>query len=346
MIQTKLKILFIGGNGNISHHCVLEAVRQGHDVYVLARGVTFKTRRVPPSQVTQVKIDYSDKMAVSLWIEKNPVDVVIDFLCYHSVDAEAAIGLFHGRVSRYVFISSVTVYKRPAKLPFRETSERWLNTDYGYALEKLNAEKAFVKAYERLGFPVTIIRPAHTYDTIVPVSIGHNCYTVPRRYLEGKPVLIAGDGTNLWTLTHSSDLAVALIELLQIESTVGQDYHITSDEYLNWLEITRHLLDALNILSNEDEWIHIPTREILKMELPKSQHMKISFLGKAYYGQRMWCDIYDNQKIKKTIPNWHAKTNFQTGIKQTITWLQQDPHRQRINDDLNKLLDDLTDRFS
>ena len=232
-------------------------------------------------------------------------------------------------------------------LPFTESTPKWTDSDYDYALENVRTEQVFINAYEKNSFPVTIVRPAHTYDTIVPVSLGHNCFTVPQRYIDGKPVLIAGDGTNLWTLTHSSDFASALQGIIEAPTkSVGEDYHITSDEWLTWLEITQLLLDALHLQIDPEQWIHIPVQHILSMEVPVSRNMSISYLGKAFKGQRMWCDIYDNSKIKKLLPGWHATKPFAQGICETIDWLYEKDVRRRFNPDLDSILDNLTACFS
>lgn len=334
-------ILFIGGTGNISSYCVLEALKEGHKVFVLTRGQTTSTRRAVPVGANHVQLDYRDCNALSSWLERYNIDIAIDFLCFNQQDASNAYEVFRNRVKRYIFISSVTVYRRPARLPFTEASPRWEDTDYDYALGKKHSEDFFMDMYETNSFPVTIVRPAHTYDTIVPVSIGHNCFTVPHRYSIGKPVLIAGDGTNLWTLTHSRDFASALVKLVQIDESIGDDYHITSEEWLTWLEITEHLLRAMGLPIEPEKWLNIPICKILELDIPVSNHMSISYLGKAFKGQRMWCDIYNNSKLKRMLPQWKAATPFAEGIKETIDWLHDDPVRQRLNPQLSQFLDTL-----
>jgi nucleoside-diphosphate-sugar epimerase len=196
-------------------------------------------------------------------------------------------------------------------------------------------------AYSKFGFPVTIVRPAHTYDTIIPVSIGHNCFTVPQRYIDAKPVLIAGDGTNLWTLTHSRDFANAFVGLFG--KAIGEDFHITGDEWLTWLDITKILLDALGV--KERRYLHIPIQDILDMDVPVSKNMSISFLGPAFRGQRMWCDIYNNSKIKKYVPNWKPDITFDKGIRETLDWMFEKKERRRINPELDAIIEALTQKY-
>lgn len=341
-----MKILFIGGNGNISWYCVQAAIDNGHTVYVLNREMSLKTRRDIQPEVIKLKADIRNKDEVINVLKDLEFDCVIDFICYNEEHAKYDIELFKNITKQFIYISSVTVYKRETKyLPFKENTPQWEDTDYDYALDKVRAERVFMNAFEKEKFPITIVRPAHTYDTIVPVSIGHNCFTAPQRYLQGKPVLIAGDGTNLWTLTHSKDFAEAFIHLIGNNNAIGEDFHITGDEWLTWLEITDYLLEALNI--KNAKYIHIPINDIINIEIPPSNNFKISScFGRTFKGQRMWCDIYDNSKIKKFAPNWKQKILFKDGIKETIQWMFEKDIRRRFNKDLDDILEMLMNKYS
>jgi nucleoside-diphosphate-sugar epimerase len=344
-LENTMKILFLGGTGNISWHCVHESIKAGHDVWVINRGETTSTRRMLPSSAKLLKADIRNAEDVSNKIGKHHFDVVCDFIGYTGEHALSNINLFRERTSHYLYISSVVVYERKTQyLPFKENTKQWDITDYDYATGKIISEKVYMEAYKSFGFPVTIVRPAHTYDTIIPAPLGHNCYTAPQRYLQNKPVLIAGDGTNLWTLTHSSDFATAFVGLFGNTNSIGEDFHITSDEWLTWLDITEILLSELGVKS--PQLLHIPVHEILEMKVPESKNMAISYLGKAFRGQRMWCDIYDNAKIKRFVPGWAAKVSFRDGIKQTLEWLNSDSVRKRINPELDSLLENLTQKYS
>jgi nucleoside-diphosphate-sugar epimerase len=339
-----MKVLFIGGNGNISWHCLKLALDAGHEVYALNRGVTLKTRREFPKEVIKLTGDIRNPEEVKELFRGKVFDVVADFICYNEQHAKTAIELFENITKQYIFISSVTVYQRKTKyLPFKESTPQWENSDYDYAMDKVCAEKIFMEAYKNKSFPVTIVRPAHTYDTIIPVSLGHNCFTAPQRILDGKPALIAGDGTNLWTVTHSKDFAGAFLGLLGNKKAIGEDFHITTDEWLTWLEMTDILLGTLGV--SKKDYVHVPVNEILKMEIPKSKNMSVSFLGKDFRGQKMWCDIYDNSKIKSFVPGWSAEISFNEGIKETINWMWEDDVRRRFNPELDSLLEDLYVRY-
>ncbi|WP_047112153.1 NAD-dependent epimerase/dehydratase family protein [Brachyspira hyodysenteriae] len=339
-----MKILFIGGNGNISWWCVQIAIEVGHTCYVLNREETLNTRREIQPEVIKLKADIRNKEEVIKVLKCLEFDCVIDFICYNEEHAKYDIELFKDITKQFIYISSVTVYKRETKyLPFKENTPQWGDSDYNYALDKVRAEKVFINAFEKNKFPITIVRPAHTYDTILPVSIGHNCFTAYQRYLEGRPALIAGDGTNLWTLTHSKDFAEAFIHLIGNDKAIGEDFHITGDEWLTWLEITDITLNALNI--HEKKYIHIPIEELINLSIPVSQNLKNSNFGQAFVGYRMWCDIYDNTKIKKIAPSWKQKIFFKEGIKYSLKWMFEKDVRRRINKELYNILNDLTDKY-
>ena len=341
-----MKILFIGGNGNISWYCVQVALEHCNTVYVLNREQSLKTRRDIQPQVIKLKADIRNKEEAKNVLKGLEFDCVIDFICYNEEDAKLDIELFKDKTKQFIYISSVTVYKRKTKyLPFKENTPQWEDTDYNYALDKVKCERIFMQAFREEKFPITIVRPAHTYDTIIPVSIGHNCFTAPQRYLDGKPVLIAGDGTNLWTLTHSKDFAEAFIYLIGNKEAIGEDFHITGDEWLTWLEITDYLLEALDI--KNAKYIHIPINDIINIEIPTSNNFKFSScFGIAFKGQRMWCDIFDNSKIKSFAPNWKSKILFKDGIKETINWMFEKDVRRRFNNDLNEILEMLTLKYA
>ena len=338
------KILFIGGNGNISWYCVNEALAAGHEVWLMHRGETLATRRAIQDGVHVIHCDARDGTRADYAMQGMFFDVVCDFICFNESHALLDIELFKGRTKQFIFISSVVVYKRETQyLPFTEETPMWKDSDYNYATDKIMAERVFMRAHREIDFPITIIRPAHTYDTIVPVPLGHNCFTAPQRYLDGKPMLIAGDGTNLWALCHSSDFASALIGVFNQKATIGEDYHIAGEEWLTWLDIADILLETLGV--EKSEYVHVPSKDILNLDVPQSKNMAISYLGKAFSGQRMWCDIYDNSKIKSVVPKWRCETSFRSGIEQTFKWLFENQVRRRINPNLDLLLETLTNKY-
>ena len=340
-----MKILFIGGNGNISWWCVQTAIEAGYTCYVLNREETLNTRREIQLEVIKLKADIRNKEEVTKVLKGLEFDCVIDFICYNEEHAKYDIELFKYITKQFIYISSVIVYKQNSTyLPYKENTPKWGDTEFEHAYGKICAENIFMDSFEKYKFPVTIVRPGHTYDTILPVSIGHNCFTSYQMYLDGYPALIAGDGNNLWTLTHSKDFAEAFIHLIGNNDAIGEDFHITGDEWLTWLEITNYLLEALNI--KNARYIHVPINDLININIPISNNFKISScFGIAFTGQRMWCDIYCNSKIKQYVPNWRSKILFKDGIKETINWLMEKDIRRRFNKDLDDILEMLTTKY-
>lgn len=331
-----MKILFIGGNGNISWYCLSGAIDAGHEVYALNRGVTSHTRRSLPVKTIQITADIRNKVEVTSFLKDLTFDVVCDFICFNEDQARFDVDLFKNKTKQFIFISSESVYKRDINyLPFNETTpQNDITTSSSYISGKIEAERVFIDAYHKINFPVTIIRPSYTYDTIIPVSIGHNCFTAVQKFIDNKLVLIAGEGNNLRTFTHSKDFAAAFLGIIGNSDTIGEDYHITSDEHLSWLDVTHSILNVLNIKNSD--YLHIPKEIILANR----------FLGqKDVIEQKLWHNIYDNTKIKKILPRWKAKLPFEMGIRETLNWLNEDSKRIRINSQLDQLIEQLTIQY-
>lgn len=330
-----MKILFIGGNGNISWYCVDEALKLEHEVWELNRSMTLATRRDIQPGVHKITVDIHDLNKVRVLLENSYFDAVVDFICFNDSDAQEAISLFKDKCNHFIFISSEAVYKRKGKnLPFREDCEQNDPDKIDHYIGgKVRAEQVFKDALAE-GFPVTIVRPAYTYDVIVPVSIGHNCFTAPQKYLDGFPALIAGDGTNIWAFTHSSDFARALIPLVENLDTIGDSFHIATDEWLSWNEEMEILFLALGI--KEYKAIHVPYRDALELNY---------FQSKDLMAQRMWHNIYDTSKIKEFVPGWKAKISFEEGIKQTLEWLYSKDVHRRFNEKHSRELDKLYKKY-
>jgi nucleoside-diphosphate-sugar epimerase len=330
-----MKILFIGGNGNISWHCLNEAIKAGHEVYALNRGLTVKTRREVPSSVIQLTADIRNAQETSKVLDEMKFDVVCDFICFNKEQAELDIKLFKEKTKQFIFVSSEAVYVRNSKyLPCDENTPKNINTKTPYLKGKIDAEEVFINAYKNWEFPITIVRPSYTYDTIIPVSLGHNCFTVPQRLIDGKPLLVAGEGSNLWTFTHSSDFANAFIGLVGNEKTIGEAFNITSDEWLSWNDVSEILLDALEIKNKRI--IHIPYEEVFKTPL---------CIDKELMEQKMWHNIYNISKIKGFLPDWQPKIKLEQGIKLTLNWLFEEDVRRRFNPELDKILEEVTSKY-
>lgn len=316
-----MKILFVGGYGNISWWCMKKALDCGNEVYLLNRRETLKTRREIPAQVRVIEADYRNVAETKQALDNYDFDVVCDFICYNDEHAKAAIDFFSYKTRQYVFISSESVYQRLSNsLPFSETSPRYDESMVSsYIGDKLRAEKVFIKEYERNGFPLTIVRPGLTYDTIVPVSVGHNCFTVPQRCLDGKPLYVAGEGNNLCAFTNSRDFADLFNYILGNGICIGEDYNIATTQWHTWNEASELLLDTLKI--KDKMIVHIPFYDVLKLDLPLDCDLMY---------QRMFHLIFDISKIKKIVGDWKPRYDLKRGLGLTIDWLYENDAHRRI----------------
>jgi len=331
-----MKTLLIGGNGNISWHCVQKALEAGHEVWELNRALTRKTRRGVQPEVRQIIGDVRKNDEIDAMLGDETFDAVCDFICYNGEQAAQDIRLFRERAKQFIYISSEAVYMRKSSsLPFPETAEQYPSAvPDPYIAGKIQAERIFGSAYEKEGFPVTIVRPGYTYDTIVPSPVGQNCFTAPQKYISGYPLLMPGDGTNLWSPLHSRDFAEAFVPLLGNTGAIGEDYHITHDTLITWNELAEQLLAALG--TGKPRILHIPYGDALRINAFHSEIIK---------RQRMWHYIFDNSKIKKAAPGWAAKTSFRDGIAETVAWLYGDDARRRINQKYDAALEEIYGKF-
>lgn len=316
-----MRILFIGGNGNISWYCVEYALAKGYEVWELNRGESSKTRRDIQSGVKVIHGDMRKPQVIKEIFADKEFDIVCDFICYNAQHAKTDIELFTGKIKQLIVISSAVVYKRTDEfVPFVENMPHNLpEISSSYIAGKVEMEWVFWKEYTSNHFPVTILRPGYTYDTILPVSIGHNCYTAIQKILEGRPLLIAGEGNNLWSFTHAKDFAKAFVELLGNQEAIGQAYNISSDEWLTWNEASSILLKVLGL--EENRVIHIPSERALKLE---------EFQPEDMMQERIGNNIHNTEKIKKLLPEWKCEISLEEGMKETLAWLNAKEIRKRI----------------
>ena len=325
-----MKVLYIGGSGNISWRCVARSIELGHDVWALNRASPDARRRKLLVPVQTLQADMRSPLSVRQALGSNQFDAIIDFTCFTPEHAAACLDLFAGRTAQYILISSTAAYQKPAaKLPYTEDTPL-ANPYWPYAQNKAECEKIFHAAWQNQGFPLTVVRPGHTYDTIIPTAVGNADWTIPARLLAGKPIPLHGDGTTLWTLTHSDDFARALVQLIGNPASLGQVFHITSDEWLTWRQIMRILAQALS--APEPEFVFVSSAEIFHRD---------PWLGQTITGHKAWCDIYDNSRIKKFLPSWQAQIPFSQGIRTTLDWFHQDPVRKKVDARLDVFLNQL-----
>lgn len=323
-----MDILVIGGTGNISWRLSRAAIDAGWHVTLLNRGGPDRVRRPPPLGCDVIFSDIRDANATEAALGARSFDVAVDFVCYNEQQARRAVAYFGKRVRHYLFISTTAVYDREiARTPLVEESPV-VRQGWDYALAKVAAERAFAGARSHEGFPVTVLRPAHTYDTIVPEAVGDGDWTNPWRLLNGKPVVLHGDGTTLWTVTHSSDFAGAVIAFLKSGHPPGETFHITSDDVYTWRQITAAVGRELGVSAPK---ICYRTTEEIDGVAPR--------YGNGIKWHKMWCDIYDNKKFKAACPSWHAGVSLENGIKETIAYFRQNARLMRPDGRLDATLD-------
>ncbi|MEV5897526.1 NAD-dependent epimerase/dehydratase family protein [Nonomuraea fuscirosea] len=302
-----MKVLYIGGTGTISSSCVAESVRQGMDVHVLNRGRTAGVRPLPDG-VTTVTGDVHDPESMRAALGGSSYDVVINFLSYGAEDAAAWVDLLAGRIGQYIHISTASMYHKPVrKVPFVESTTRH-NPYSAYSQDKIAAEDVLRRAYEERGFPVTIVRPSHTYDDARPPLPGD--WTAWDRIVRGDELVVPGDGTSLWTLTHAADFAVGLVGLAGNWPAIGEDFHITSDEVLTWNEI----YDVIaRTAGTEARLLHLPS-EFLPIVAPDW------FWSSLIVGDLSHSAVFDNSKIKRFVPAFRPVITWPAGARRLLEW--------------------------
>ena len=323
--MSALTALFIGGTGLISSACGDRALERGIDLTVLNRGQT-STRPVP-SGAEVLTADASDPESIRAALGDREFDVVVNFVSFVPEQATRDVDLFAGRVGQYVYISSASAYQKPpARLPILESTPL-RNPFWQYSRDKIASEDVLVSAYRESGFPATIVRPSHTYDrTSMPLSGG---WTMIDRMRRGKPVVLHGDGTSLWTMTHNTDFAKAFVGLLGNPQAVGDSFHITSDEVLTWNQIATQLATAAGV----EPTFAYATSDAFATAIPD--------LGDGILGDKAHSVIFDNSKVKALVPDFAATTPFFAGAREIVEWHDEDPARRTVDADLDRAFDAL-----
>lgn len=325
-----MKVLFIGGTGTISTAVSELAIQQGIDLYLLNRG----TSDIIINGANSAVADINDLDAVRAVIDGHHFDVIVNWIVFTPDQIERDIALFTGKCNQYIFISSASAYQKPLTHPIITESTPLSNPYWEYSRNKIACEERLMREYRENGFPVTIIRPSHTYDRNIPAAIGNgNSYVIAQRILDGRPVIAHGDGSSLWTLTHSADFAKGFLGIVGNPQAVGHALHITSDYLLTWNQIYEQIGDALGVTPNI---VHMPSDFIAEENAD---------LGAGLLGDKMWSVIFDNSKIKRFVPDYAATIPFHIGIRQALTWFQEDDERMQINPDDHALIDSLLDAY-
>jgi nucleoside-diphosphate-sugar epimerase len=321
-----MRVLFIGGTGTISQSCSELAVARGLDLTLLNRGMR-KTGQAEPAPV--VCADVRDVAATRAALGTRSFDVVVDFVAYLPEHIEADLALFGGRCRHYIFISSAAAYRKPPiSWPIEESCVLH-NPFWQYARDKIACEDRLMRAFREDSFPVTIVRPSYTYDrTRLPVF---GAWTVVDRMRRGAPVVVHGDGTSLWTLTHAGDFAIGLVGLLGNQQAIGEAVHITGDEVLTWDRIYRLIAAAAG--APEPRLVHAPSEVIARCE-PR--------WAESLLGDKSFSAVFDNRKIRKLVPDFVAKTAYSQGVVETIAWHDADRERRCVDQAADRVFDRLT----
>ena len=312
-----MRALFIGGTGNISLACTRRALEKNVEVIHLNRGTRPEKA---PHGVTTLRADIRNADEVRRALGGMRFDSVIQWLGYLPEHVEADIARFRDRTAQYVFISSASAYRKPLPHPVITESTPLGNPFWEYSQNKIACERLLERAWEDSRFPYTVVRPSHTYDDgWIPTCFGSRDYTVARRILDGKEIVVPGDGQSLWTLTHASDFARGFIGLLGNPTAIGQAFHITSDESLTWESIHQTIGLALGA---SPRIVHVPSDFVARV-CPER--------GKSLLGDKAHSAIFDNSKIKRYVPEFLATMPFAEGIRRSLAWLDAHSESKKVD---------------
>lgn len=324
-----MRLLFIGGTGNISTACTALALARGHELYLLNRG----QHATPPAGAHQLIADLHDEAATAQALAGQTWDAVVNFIAFTPDDIERDLRLFRGRTAQYVFISSASAYQRPVTHYLVTESTPLANPFWDYSRNKIACEDRLLHALRAEAFPAVIIRPSFTYgDTAIPLAVNSwaRSYTVVDRLRRGRPVIVPGDGTSLWTLTHATDFAKGLVGLLGRAQTLGHAFHITSDEVLSWDQCYQAVAAAAGVA--QPQLVHIAS-DFITACCPGETG--------GLLGDKASSVVLDNTKIKRFVPDFVATTPFRVGIARTLAWFDSDPARRLIDPEANARYDRL-----
>lgn len=325
-----MRVLFIGGTGKISSACCVRAIEAGLELHVLNRGES--TIRPVPDGTREHRADIRDTEAARAALAGLEFDVVVDFVAFRPEHVRADLELFRGRTRQYVFVSSASAYQTPpSRQPVTESTPL-RNPVWRYSQLKIECEDLLVRAYRDEGYPITIVRPSHTYDrTTVPLTGG---WTMIDRMRRGKEVVVHGDGTSLWTLTHHADFAKAFVGLLGHPNAIGESFHITSDEAMSWNQINEYLAVAAGV--DDLRIVHVASEAIAAAE---------PAWGDSLLGDKAHSMVFDNSKVRALVPDFVATIPYQRGAREVIEWFDADPARRQVDVKADALIDRLVETY-
>jgi nucleoside-diphosphate-sugar epimerase len=315
-----MRVLFIGGTGIISSACTRLAAQCGIDLTLLTRG---RHAADLPAGVRTLIADIDDPTSAASALAGPSFDVVVDWIAFTPAHIERDLQLFSGRLRQYIFISSASAYRKPPEHYLITESTPLANPFWQYSRDKIACEERLLQAFHEDGFPVTIVRPSLTYGpTQVPLAVNSwaRSYTVVDRMRRDREIIVPGDGSSLWVITHNSDFAKGLVGLLGNAEAIGEAFHITSDEVLCWDQFYRLTAQAAGV--EKPRLLHIPS-DFIAACLPDK-------LG-SLIGDKAVSTVFDNAKIKRFLPGFRATMPFAEGIRQTLAWFDADPARREID---------------
>jgi nucleoside-diphosphate-sugar epimerase len=322
-----MKVLFLGGTGNISTACVELALGRGHEVTLLTRGLQeygFGGR------ARHVAGDRNDAVLLERVAAEGRYDVVANFIGYTTEEIRKDIAAFSGKTAQYLFISTAAVYRKPAPHYLIAETSPLGNAFWAYGRLKIACEELLLSAHRESGFPVTVVRPSYTYGpTWIPSSVGGHGYTVLGRMRRGLPVISHGDGQSLWVMTSHEDFAAGFVGLFGLSKALGEAYHITSDEVLTWDQVYQEIGRAAGL---EIELLHLSSDLIAAIHPP---------WGGSLLGDKAYSTVFDNSKIKAAVPGFQAATSFAAGIRKSVEWHDARPDRRVIDEKVNAVMDHL-----
>lgn len=326
-----MKVLFIGGTGTISMAITRKlADRKDIELYLLNRGT--RNNNIP-NNVKTIIADINDEEKVSELIKDISFDCVCDFIGFTVDQVERDYRLFKDKTRQYIYISSASAYHKPSKNYLITEATTLANPYWEYSRNKIKCEEYLMKQYRENNFPVTIVRPSHTYDErSVPLGVhGKNgSYQVIKRMLEGKRVIVHGDGTSLWTMTHNSDFAQGFIGLIGNPHAIGEAFQITSDETLTWNQIYECIARALNV---EYKPYYVSSEFLAATS-------DYDYTG-SLLGDKACSVVFDNTKLKRVVPEFKAVVHYEDGVRKTIENVLSNPELQKEDPEFDKWCDDV-----
>ncbi len=323
-----MKILFIGGTGTISMAITRLLAKQGHELYLLNRG---NRNEHLPENVRTIIADISDEEETAKKLKGMSFDCVGEFIGFVPSQLERDYRLFKDKTKQFIYISSASAYQKPPTSYVITEGTPLENPYWEYSRNKKACEEYLMERYKKDGFPVTIVRPSHTYDErSVPLGVHGNggSWQVVKRIKEGKPVIIHGDGSSLWTITHNSDFAKAYVGLIGNPKAIGEAFHITSDESVSWNEIYKAIADALGV---ELKPYYVSSQTLADMS-------DYDFLG-SLIGDKANSVVFDNSKVKALVPDFKAEVSAKEGIRRTVEYIITHPEYQNDDEEFDQWCD-------